>query len=61
MDIDKYAGVMMSAKPSMMGGKSRYTSRKLTDGAHNEAEDLWEFSQSRMHSASGDKLSLLRY
>ena len=58
---DKHGGVMMSSKPSMTGGKSRYNDRKLVDGAHGEAEDLWEFSQSRMHSATGDKKSLAHY
>jgi len=58
---DKHGGVMMSSKPSMMGGKSRYNDRKLLDGAHGEAEDLWEFSQSRIHLATGDKKSLAHY
>ena len=53
---------MMTAKPSMMATRSKYgNSRKLLDGAHSEAEDLWSYSQSRMHPGANDKASIANF
>lgn len=59
--MDKHGGIIMSTKPSMMGQRSRYTSRKLLDGAHGEAEELWDYSGWKSLGMSSDKNSILNY
>jgi hypothetical protein len=59
--MDKHGGIIMSTKPSMMGQRSRYTSRKLLDGAHGEAEELWDYSGWKSLGMSSEKNSILNY
>jgi hypothetical protein len=58
MPAEHHAGMMMASKHS---GKRFSTSRKLTDGAHAEAEDLWQFSGGRLHPAGNAKDSIAHY
>jgi hypothetical protein len=51
-------GILATSKFS----KGRHSnSRSLSDGAHKEALDLWEFSTGRLHSAGGVKGTIANY
>lgn len=61
MSLEEHAGILRSSKPGMMGAKNKYNQRGLLDGAHEESEELWEYSGSRLHPSNGKKESIAHY
>jgi hypothetical protein len=57
MPAEHHGGIMMAGKY----GNKRGMSRKLEDGAHAEAEDMWKFSAGQAHPASSAKDSIANY